>query len=278
MGFKIAIAVGALVLLAAGWALAANRKSRGPESFDAAWADASRPLFFEVNQEGSDLLLEDWRWLVGKDAKVFHVTVFGDLFTQRADGTVYWLDCGRGLYTRAAKSAGDWAQEARKHGPDWFHWQTLARLRALDIPLKEGDVYSWRQPLSAGGQESVDNVDFVPVLVHVSSAGRFAEAIKDVPPGETVDKVHFTVLGAAPGAASDDDHTVYAVVINAEEQYSMWPASQTIPTGWKKVGKTGTKEECLDYIKTVWTDMRPLSVRKKLSGQNPQRPAAPPGG
>jgi len=60
---------------------------------------------------------------------------------------------------------------------------------------------------------------------------------------------------------------VYAVVINGEEQYSMWPASNEIPAGWRSVGKTGTKQECLDYIAEVWTDLRPLSIRKKLKGQ-----------
>jgi MbtH protein len=62
----------------------------------------------------------------------------------------------------------------------------------------------------------------------------------------------------------DDDKTIYKVVVNHEEQYSIWPADREIPLGWNEVGKTGTKAECLDYIKEVWTDMRPLSLRKKM--------------
>ncbi len=64
-------------------------------------------------------------------------------------------------------------------------------------------------------------------------------------------------------SASDEkeDNRVYVVVINDEAQYSIWFEGRELPLGWKAVGKIGSKSECLDYIKTVWTDMRPLSVR-----------------
>lgn len=61
-----------------------------------------------------------------------------------------------------------------------------------------------------------------------------------------------------------DDNTVYNVVMNHEEQYSIWPVDKDIPLGWKAVGKSGPKQECLDYIKEVWTDMRPKSLRDKM--------------
>lgn len=56
----------------------------------------------------------------------------------------------------------------------------------------------------------------------------------------------------------------YQVVINHEEQYSIWQTDREIPGGWRSAGKSGTKDECLDYIQEVWTDMRPLSLRKKM--------------
>lgn len=62
----------------------------------------------------------------------------------------------------------------------------------------------------------------------------------------------------------DDDDRRYTVVVNHEEQYSIWPEDREMPLGWKSVGKSGTKQECLDYIEEVWTDMRPLSLRKKM--------------
>jgi uncharacterized protein YbdZ (MbtH family) len=61
-----------------------------------------------------------------------------------------------------------------------------------------------------------------------------------------------------------DDTTIYRVVVNHEEQYSIWPVGREIPAGWREAGKSGTKPECLAYIEEVWTDMRPLSLRKAM--------------
>ena len=62
----------------------------------------------------------------------------------------------------------------------------------------------------------------------------------------------------------NDDKTVYKVVLNHEEQYSIWPADREKSLGWRDEGKVGSKQECLEHIKNVWTDMRPLSLRKKM--------------
>ncbi|HTJ08191.1 MAG TPA: MbtH family protein [Candidatus Binataceae bacterium] len=63
------------------------------------------------------------------------------------------------------------------------------------------------------------------------------------------------------------DDTIYRVVHNQEEQYSIWPINKVNPPGWNDAGKSGTKAECLAYIKEVWIDMRPLSLRKKMEEQ-----------
>ncbi len=60
-------------------------------------------------------------------------------------------------------------------------------------------------------------------------------------------------------AASD-----YLVVVNHEEQYSIWPQGRDLPSGWAAEGKVGSKEQCLAHIEEAWVDMRPLSVRKFL--------------
>lgn len=65
----------------------------------------------------------------------------------------------------------------------------------------------------------------------------------------------------------DQDTTTYNVVINHEEQYSIWPKDREFPIGWEEVGKSGSKQECLEYIEGAWTDMRPLSLRKKMDEQ-----------
>jgi MbtH protein len=59
------------------------------------------------------------------------------------------------------------------------------------------------------------------------------------------------------------DTREYLVVVNDEEQYSIWFARRDIPDGWRAEGKRGMKAECLAYIDEVWTDMRPLSIRQR---------------
>jgi MbtH protein len=63
-----------------------------------------------------------------------------------------------------------------------------------------------------------------------------------------------------------DETATFNVVVNHEEQYSIWASSKAIPAGWHSVGHEGTKADCLRYIEQVWTDMRPLSLN------NQQRP------
>jgi MbtH protein len=62
-----------------------------------------------------------------------------------------------------------------------------------------------------------------------------------------------------------EDNRIYKVVKNHEEQYSIWPADKANPLGWSDAGCSGPKAECLAYIKEVWTDMRPLSLRNQMS-------------
>ena len=61
-----------------------------------------------------------------------------------------------------------------------------------------------------------------------------------------------------------EDTTIYEAVVNHEEQYSIWPADRELPLGWSKAGKSGLKPEVLAWIEAVWTDIRPLSLRKKM--------------
>jgi len=76
----------------------------------------------------------------------------------------------------------------------------------------------------------------------------------------------------------ENNQTIYKVVVNHEEQYSIWPADRENPLGWRDVGKRGPKAECLAYIEAVWTDMRPLSLRKQMEemARQPVPPPPPP--
>jgi MbtH protein len=69
------------------------------------------------------------------------------------------------------------------------------------------------------------------------------------------------------------DRTIYKVVVNGEEQYSIWPADRANPLGWRDAGRSGLKADCLAFVSEVWTDMRPLSVRTQM-----RTPSQPEGG
>jgi MbtH protein len=65
----------------------------------------------------------------------------------------------------------------------------------------------------------------------------------------------------------------FVVLINDEEQYSLWPQGKAVPAGWRAAGKEGSKSECCDYVDSVWTDMRPLSLRRKMEELGYRDPA-----
>jgi len=82
------------------------------------------------------------------------------------------------------------------------------------------------------------------------------------------------VSGSGEVAADDEeDSAIYAVVVNKEEQYSIWPIEKAMPRGWRPAGKQARKAECLRYIDEVWTDMRPLSLRRTMDAASRQNPS-----
>src|SRR5262249_20094838 len=74
----------------------------------------------------------------------------------------------------------------------------------------------------------------------------------------------------------EEDTTIYKVVMNHEEQYSIWPADRDNPLGWRDAGPSGPKADCLAYIEQVWTDMRPLSLRKQMEEAAQRQAQSPP--
>ena len=61
---------------------------------------------------------------------------------------------------------------------------------------------------------------------------------------------------------------IWKVLISQEDQYSVWPASKVIPSGWRDTGKEGEKEDCLSYIKETWIDMKPRTLRELMNKKN----------
>lgn len=67
--------------------------------------------------------------------------------------------------------------------------------------------------------------------------------------------------------AFDREDALFKVLVNHEEQYSLWPDYKAVPTGWRETGQRGSKAECLAYVEREWTDMRPLSLRQAMDAQ-----------
>jgi MbtH protein len=93
-------------------------------------------------------------------------------------------------------------------------------------------------------------------------ARRFSAAKAARHPAPTLPEL--SIREANMFVSDEDDTRTYRVVVNHEEQYSIWPTDRDTPAGWRDAGKSGSRTECLAHIKDVWTDMRPLSVRESL--------------
>lgn len=63
----------------------------------------------------------------------------------------------------------------------------------------------------------------------------------------------------------DDEEQTFLVVVNDEGQHSIWPDFKAVPAGWHELGFSGLKQDCLDHIAKVWTDMRPLSLQRRMA-------------
>lgn len=68
----------------------------------------------------------------------------------------------------------------------------------------------------------------------------------------------------------DDDDGAFYVLVNGEEQHSLWPAFAEIPAGWRVVhgvpGRGASRADCLAYVERSWTDLRPKSLRDAMAG------------
>jgi len=208
-------------------------------------------LFVEADASGMRAVFEEWRWLVGPDAEWLRVTVFGDVFFRTPDGHVHFLDTGMGTQEEIAESEEAWPSVVVSN-PSWFfHASTLLELRAKGRSLESDQVYSWRQSPMLGGTESVENLLRLSASVHVSHQGRLVFALKDVPPGSEVTISAESISKSLESMWGTGDDDLFDVVVNADGDYSMFPTGRDVPSSWKRVGKTGNSQECLDYIEEM---------------------------
>ncbi len=141
---------------------------------------------FGADEVPGDEVLEEWQWLVGLRQSLFRVTLFGDLFLKSSAGRISWLDAGSAHHEEIASSEDEWTAVVCARPAVFFHASTLLQLRALDWKPPAGQVYSWRQPLFLGGEETLDNIDLASTIVHLSHAARTALAVRDLPEGTEV--------------------------------------------------------------------------------------------
>lgn len=75
------------------------------------------------------------------------------------------------------------------------------------------------------------------------------------------------MVAEVPDETHGTEDEQYIVVVNHEEQYSIWPNWRDLPLGWTQVGDPNEREACLDWIEEHWTDMRPKSLRLFMDAQ-----------
>jgi MbtH protein len=208
-------------------------------------------LFMTVESSVADDLLQSWRWRIGSEARFFRATIFGDVFLQNPNGSIDWLDTGANELSEVSQDEESWYRVAYDNPAILFRASLLLHLRDLEIYLNPGQVYDWIHEPMLGGSKTVDNIQRVPLRVHLDSTGQLARKLSSNETSET----------------GEDEKTIYTVVVNGEGQYSLVPSDQSIPDGWRSTGKTGTKQECIAIIESLWTDLRPESLQEKMDNE-----------
>ena len=133
-------------------------------------------LFADLSEVDPKHLIKDWLWLTGEELHPFQVTIFGDLFLASQDGSIYFLDTGRGTLQEAAPDQRSWKSRLADPPAEWFHTNVLMDLLENGPRPAAGKVFSWKVPLSANGEERAENVSVADARLHLGQAARAARA------------------------------------------------------------------------------------------------------
>lgn len=134
-------------------------------------------------------LLDEWTWLIGVGKRPSLVTACGDIFIEDPlEGTIHFLDVSAAELSLVAetKQAFELLLAEPSFVERYLHPGRVEMLRAKELFLKKDQVYSFRTPLSLGGQISVDNIDVIDVEIHFSIAGQIESQIADIPIGAPI--------------------------------------------------------------------------------------------
>ena len=148
----------------------------------------------------SDAVLADWRWLVGTELHLWHVTKAGDaLLRNAADGSIHFLDVMSGRVERVAdnEAAFEGAVASAENAGRWFMPEVVDGQAALGMQPGADECLSFKHPPVLGGQIDPDNFETCSVLVHFSIAGQIHRQVKDLPPGTKIGKIEIVAPGGA---------------------------------------------------------------------------------
>jgi hypothetical protein len=148
------------------------------------WSD----LTIDFEHLDPEILVEDWRWLVGDEAKLVLISSMGDLFFQHRCGSVYCLLTGSAEYEKVANNSEEFQQ---KLGEDefireWFVVNLVAELKENGVGLEPGKLYGFKQLPVLGGLYHADNFELTDIEVHLAMTGQMNFHIKDLPDGTNV--------------------------------------------------------------------------------------------
>ena len=150
-----------------------------------------RELAVDLSGQSSDHLLTEWRWLVPEALSLRMVSALGDAFLEDASGSIYWLDTGGALLSRIADSPDhfDTLRQQPEQANQWFAPQLVGDLLSLGHALESGQCFSYKVPLTLGGEFQPGNFEPCNLSVHFHTLGQIQSQVKDIPMGTTISSV-----------------------------------------------------------------------------------------
>ena len=148
-------------------------------------------LTVRLDNQSSDDLLGEWRWLVGNEACLLMVSSCGDMFLSDSQGHISWLDCGTGQLQQIAGSVAefDTLRQQRENADQWFMPQLVGDLMARGVKLGPGECYSYKKPPVLGGRIEPSNFEPTDLSVHFGILGQIHRQVKDLPPGTKISDI-----------------------------------------------------------------------------------------
>lgn len=144
--------------------------------------------FLDLASVDTSTLLESWRWLVPKSISIHRITLLGNAFLRSGNGAVFWLDVGRGQFTRIATSASEFNQALASsiNTQQWFVPNLLAAIRNHLPALQSGQCYSFVLPPCAGGSFELSNFEPSSLAMHFGILGQLHEQIRSLADGTPI--------------------------------------------------------------------------------------------